>query len=150
MWLIWGLCTMLALACGLRLGGDGERALADLQDSAVAAFVTARVERNLPSGPLEYRAGGIYSAPPTETPDGWRVWQVRHARADVIALPLEARDRLAGVELKADILVRYEDRTCELAGESGGFTRCQPWQEASCCNQVWKRKRGEWLVELPR
>ena len=146
---LWQSCVLLVLACGLGSGPDTERALADLQESAVAAFVTARSERNLPTGPLEYRAGAIYSAAPSETASGLRVWQVRNARADVIVLPLDARDKLAGFELKADVLVRYEERYCELAEGSAAPTRCQSWQESTCCNRVWKRRRGEWLVEAP-
>src|SRR5437868_1840425 len=53
----WVLLMLWLLACGARGGPDRERALADLQDSAVAAFVTTRSERNLPAGPLVYRAG---------------------------------------------------------------------------------------------
>src|SRR5581483_11449974 len=95
---LWPLWMALALACGPGGGPGTERTLADLQESAVAAFVTARSERNLPTGPLEYRAGSIYSAAPAETADGLRVWQVRKPGADIIVLPLDARDKLAGIE----------------------------------------------------
>jgi hypothetical protein len=142
---LWILATLPLLACSLRPGVD-ERTYADLQDSAVAAFVTARAEPDLPSEPLAYRAGGIYSAAPRESAGGARVWQVRNPRADIIVLPLEARDRLAGVSWKADVLLRYEDRTCEIAGSAEAASWCQPWQDATCCNQIWKRRRGEWLV----
>lgn len=145
---LWPLWMALALACGPGGGPGTERTLADLQESAVAAFVTARSERNLPTGPLEYRAGSIYSAAPAETADGLRVWQVRKPGADIIVLPLDARDKLAGIELKADVLVRFEERYCELA-EGGATSRCQSWQEGTCCNRVWKRRRGEWVVEPP-
>ncbi len=146
---LWPLCILLVLACGPGGGPDADRALADLQDSAIAAFVTTRAERDLPEGPLQYRAGAIYSAAPAETANGLRVWQVRRPSADVIVLPLDARDKLAGIELKADVLVRYEERYCELADDAAP-SRCQSWQEGTCCNRVWKRKRGEWLVEAPR
>ena len=147
----WGLVALVLVACGLREAGvDHERTLADLQESAVAAFVTARAERGLPAGPLEYRAGEIYGAAPQEESGGLVLWQVRRPRADAVQLPLHAQDRRAGIELKADVLVRYEDRHCRLPGASDEVLRCEPWQEASCCNQIWKRSRGGWVAERPR
>src|SRR5438270_12564255 len=83
-WLVGGLWLV---ACGLPGGGmDGERALADLQDSAVSAFVLGRSEGNLPTSRLEYTAGGIYSV---VTPAGEAArlsWQLRGPRADSCVL----------------------------------------------------------------
>jgi hypothetical protein len=152
-WLVrtfWLFSTLLFAACGLPgAGGDGERALADLQESAVSAFVLGRAEGSLPSARLEYTAGGIYSVEPSEAEASGRVWQVRQLRADTLVLPLDARDRAASVTLKADVLVRYEERYCDFAAGPGAPSRCLPWQEATCCNRIWKRQRGEWIVSRP-
>jgi len=141
----------LLLACDLRSGEvDWERTVAEVNESAVAMFVQERSERGLPTGPLQYRAGGLYSTDPISGPDGWQVWQVRTARADVIKLPLNAHDRLDRVEFKADVLVRYEERYCRLATDPDGPLACQSWQETTCCNRIWKRSRGAWVAERPR
>ena len=146
-WLIAGLSLV---ACSLPGAGvDGERALTDLQESAVSAFVLGRAEGNLPTARLEYTAGGIYSVIPTEGEAARFVWQVRQPRADTIVLPLDARDRAASITLKADVLVRYEERYCDFTAGPGAPTRCLPWQDATCCNRIWKRQRGEWIVDRP-
>ena len=31
----------------------------------------------------------------------------------------------------------------------GAPSRCLPWQDATCCNRIWKRQRGEWIVDRP-
>ena len=146
-WLVGGLWLV---ACGLPGGGmDGERALADLQDSAVSAFVLGRAEGNLPTARLEYTAGGIYSVATPEGEAARLVWQVRGPRADTIVLRLDARDRAANITLKADVLIRYEERYCDFAAGPGAPSRCLPWQDATCCNRIWKRQRGEWIVDRP-
>jgi hypothetical protein len=149
-WTLWLVGTVWLVACGLPgAAGDGERALADLQESAVAAFILGRAEGSLPNGRLEYSAGGIYSVGPSEGEAAGRIWQVRQPRADALVLPLDARDRAASVTLKADVLVRYEERYCDFAAGPGAPSRCLPWQDATCCNRIWKRQRGEWIISRP-
>ena len=144
----WWLLALLLLACDLPYpGSDWDRALGGLNESALALFALGRSDRGVPSGPLKYQAGAIYSTEPAVGADSPEVWQVRHPRADAIQLPLTARDRLERVDLKADVLVSYEHRYCRLPAGPGTPARCQAWQPASCCNQIWKRSRGEWVIE---
>jgi hypothetical protein len=147
---VWSLGLVL-LACDLHLPGqDGDRLRAELNETAVAAFVAGPRDRMLPNGSLLFRAGGIYSSeahPGPETP--W-VWQIRHARAEILSIPLTARDRFEGVELSADVLMRFEERYCTLAPIGRGPQRCEPWQDTACCNAVWKRTRGAWVALAPR
>jgi hypothetical protein len=141
---------LLLVACNLRLPWqepDGWRD--ELNELAVATFVTGRLESGLPAGPLEFRAGSIYSSQPTTGPGGLWVWQVRYPRIDAIRVPLTARDRLAGIELSVDALVRFEHRYCTLPAGADGPLRCQVWQSGSCCNLAWKRSRGGWLASRP-
>jgi hypothetical protein len=143
-----GLGLLLA-ACGAPAGAiSQERALADLQEMAVALFVAQPAEAGLGNRPLEYRTGTVYSVPPSDGEGGETVWQVRGPRADAIVLPLGARDRAAGVELKADVLIRYEHRACEM-GTLPQSARCQLWQETTCCNRIWTWRRNEWRSEPP-
>lgn len=138
------------VACDLPTpAGDWDRVVADLNESAVALFVLGRAERGMPDARLEYRAGGIYSSGLLEAPDGPQVWQVRQPRADVIQLPLTARDRLARVDTRADVQVRFDQRYCRLPTDATAPVRCQAWQETICCNRIWLRSRGEWRAEMP-
>jgi len=148
--LSWLALVLLLVACDLRLPWqDADPWLDELNELAVAAFVTQRSESGLPSGVLEYRAGSIYSSEPIAGPGGLWVWQVRYPRVDAIRVPLTARDRLAGIEITADAVVRFEQRYCTLAEGATGPLRCQAWQGSSCCNLLWKRSRGGWLASRP-
>ncbi|HLH26498.1 MAG TPA: hypothetical protein VK066_28590 [Chloroflexota bacterium] len=147
---VWLLLALLLTACSVRgPWQDGDPWLDDLNEMAVAAFITERSESGLPPGRLEFRAGSIYSTEPTAGPGGEWVWQVRYPRADAIRLPLTARDRLAGVEISADTVIRFEQRYCTLAEGAKGGVRCEAWRSATCCNLVWKRSRGGWLASQP-
>lgn len=147
---IWLLLPLLLVGCELRAPWqDADTWLDDLNELAVATFVTERSDGGLPAGRLEFRAGSIYSSEPTAGPGGSWVWQVRYPRVDAIRLPLTARDRLAGIELSADAVMRFEQRYCTLAEGASGQLRCQAWQNSSCCNLVWKRSRGGWQAARP-
>jgi hypothetical protein len=141
---------MLLVACDLHLPWrDPEGWQDDLNELAVATFVTARSEPGLPTGPLEFRAGGIYSTVPSAGLGGSWVWQVRYPRVDATRLPSGARDRLAGVELTVDAVVRFDQRYCALGDGPSGRLHCQAWLPTSCCNLIWKRSRGSWLAARP-
>ena len=147
---IWPALLLLLLACEVHLPGqDSDPWLDELNELAVATFITGRSERGLPAGRLEFRAGSIYSSEPTTGPGGLWVWQVRYPRVDAVRVPLTARDRLAGIELSVDAVVRFEQRYCTLAADANGPLRCQAWQSTSCCNLLWKRSRGGWLASRP-
>lgn len=144
------LCLLALMACDLPLPGqEVERVRDELNETAVAAFVSGPRDRALPPGPLAFRAGSIYSAEPQDGPEGPWVWQVRLARAEIVNLPLTSRDRFVGVELSADVLVRFEQRYCGPPAAGGPPQRCEPWHEAACCNTIWKRNRGEWAAAAP-
>jgi hypothetical protein len=147
---VWPVLLVLLVACDVRLPWqDADPWLDDLNELAVAMFVTGRSESGLPAGRLEFRAGSIYSTEPVPGPGGLWVWQVRYPRVDAIRLPATAADRLAGIEVRADAVVRFEQRYCTLAEGANGPLRCQAWQSASCCNLVWRRSRGGWLAGSP-
>jgi hypothetical protein len=141
---------LLVVACDARLPWqDADPWLEELNELAVATFVTSRSESGLPAGRLEFRAGSIYSTDALTGPGGQWVWQVRYPRVDAVRLPLTAADRRAGIEVRADALVRFEQRYCTLSDGANGPLRCQAWQSISCCNLVWKRSRGGWLASAP-
>src|SRR5207302_785032 len=74
------LLLLLLVACDLQLPGqDGDRLQVDLNESVVAAFITARTQPGLPAGPLEYRAGSIYSTAPAPGAEGGRAPVTRGA-----------------------------------------------------------------------
>jgi hypothetical protein len=148
--IIWPVLVLLLVACDLRLPWqDADAWLDDLNELAVAAFITDRSENGLPAGRLEFRAGSTYSGEPMAGFGGRWVWQMRYPRVDAIRVPLTVRDRLAGIDLSADAVMRFEQRYCTLPDADGGRLRCQAWQSASCCNLVWKRSRGGWQAIQP-
>jgi hypothetical protein len=147
---IWPALLLLLVACDLHLPWrDPDAWQDDLNELAVATFVTERSERGLPVGRLEFRAGNIYSTEPVAGPGGQWVWQVRYPRVDGIRVPVSARDRLAGIEVAVDVVMRFEQRYCALGDGPSGRLHCQAWVGTSCCNLVWKRSRGGWLAARP-
>jgi hypothetical protein len=147
---LWLAVLLLLVACDLHLPWqDADPWLDDLNELAVATFVTERSERGLPAGRLEFRAGSIYSTEPTAGLGGLWVWQVRYPRIDAIRLPLAAADQLAGVQLSVDAVMRFEQRYCTLPEGAAGRLRCGAWQGTTCCNLVWKRSRSGWLAAQP-
>ena len=142
---------LVLLACDLHLPGqDGDRLQAELNETAVAAFVAGPRDRTLPAGSLVFRAGGIYSSEAHSGPEMPWIWQIRYARAEIVSIPLTARDRSESVELSADVLMRFEERYCTSAPIGRGPQRCEPWQDTACCNAVWKRTKGAWAALAPR
>ena len=146
----WLLPLLLLVACDLRAPWQDNEFWADeLNELAIATFVTDRSERGLPPGRLEYRAGSIYSTEPEPGPGGLWVWQVHYPRLDAVRVPVTARDRLAGVDLSVDGMLRFEQRYCTLPAGPQERLRCQAWQPTICCNLLWKRTRGAWLASPP-
>ncbi len=148
----WVCCfaALVELGCTLQGGSvETDRLRADLAETAVAAFVAVPPGGAFPGRPLAFQAGGIYSAAPEAGPEGTWQWQVRYPRADILLLPLTARDRAAGVTFAADVVVLFEQRYCSWPATADQGVRCEPWQEASCCNLVWKWTPRGWRAEAP-
>jgi hypothetical protein len=147
--LVWGALGLMLAGCQV-LGSarDAERWPGEAAESAVVAFLTTRADPAVPSGTLTARTPGLYASEPIVGVAGPRVWQVRQPRADVIALPVGARDRQAGVVWKGDTVVLFEERYCEAPTDTGALY-CEPWQPARCCEQVWTLRRGAWTAERP-
>lgn len=144
-----GLVALLLVGCGGRGDErDVDRWLAELGESAVTAFLQGRDDPSVPAGALSAQTLALFSGDVQDVPGGQEVWQVRHPRADAVALPLLQRDRAAAIEYKADVVIQFEQRYCAVA-PSGELQRCEPWQVARCCDQVWKLSRGAWRVERP-
>jgi hypothetical protein len=112
-----------------------------MQESAIAMFIGAP-----PSGlgplPFHYRGASIYASTAEVDSGGERVWEVRTPRADLIVLPLTTVERMSGVEIRADVLIRYEHRSCEQPLLEPATWRCQGWQETTCCNRIWVWRHG--------
>lgn len=148
--MIWSALLLLIIACDARVPWvDADPWQEDLNEQAVAAFITERSEPALPNSRLEWRAGSIYSTEPTPGPGGMWDWQVRYPRADAVRVPVNARDRLAGIELAVDVVVRFEHRYCVAEDRPAGGMRCQAWVAGACCNMVWRRARGGWQAAKP-
>lgn len=147
--------VVLALLVGL-LGGCGplapgapvERWGTDLAETALAAFLVTRRDPPLPAGALTALGPDVYGLVVDEAGGPERVWQVRHPRADVVSLPVSAREHEVGVQFKADVVIVFEQRYC-MAGREAGTWRCEPWQLARCCEQVWRLTRDGWASERP-
>ena len=144
----WALAALLIVGCSLGGGRDGERWLMEVSESAVAAFVRARDDARVPAGPLTCHTPAICSSEALPGPRGPRMWEVRQPHAEAVQVPHVSRDQQAADEFKADVVMLYQERWCELAA-SGAPTRCEPWQPARCCAQVWTMSRGEWRAEPP-
>jgi hypothetical protein len=142
-----GLLGALLAGCGLLApGAPAERWSAELGETALAAFLVTRHEPLLPTGPLATQGAHVYGATLDEAGGATHVWQVRHPRADVVSLPVAGREREAGVQFKADVVIVFEQRYCTAEADSW---RCEPWQLARCCEQVWRLTRDGWASERP-
>ena len=145
----WVILAALLLACDVVPGrGDVSFPAAEVEELAVASFLRERADPGFPVGPLHYRGGSVFDTDVGSAEGKRRVWQVRHARADVISLPLAGRERLSGVDWRADVLVRFEHGYCD--SDEAGTSRCDYWQLTTCCNQVWQRRHGEWSARDAR
>jgi hypothetical protein len=144
-----GLLGALLAGCGLLApGAPAERWSAELAETALAVFLMTRHDPLLPAGPLAAQGASVYGAVVDEAGGATRVWQVRYPRAEVVSLPVAGREREAGVQFKADVVILFEQRYCTATREAGSW-RCEPWQLARCCEQVWRLTRDGWASERP-